>query len=343
MLSVSHGVGRGQTETGWAQATLLLLEMGVDVNLVTWPGNDNALMMAVQRRFFPTSLHSTCMEKLVAQTADLNVRNSQGDTALLLAVKKQNLAAVQVLLEHPDVDVHVNVRGKNALDICQSACSGVLIGYSRGNDPQAEIAKLLMEKGLTLQHGVEPYSRYYGRSKLLHEQLAWAITEQEATAEKPGNYLQEIKALFGRLPLDTTFDELSDKRQTGVIQAAYTLCEIESFERSKLNRQATTSDDSQAISDEQSASSNESSRCTSLFFKPLPANSTSFGQLSLPLACELMCGLINRHGIPRPSPETAQRLVGGYWDNVREMNPLELTISKHPWIEESDESATMPQ
>lgn len=109
--------------------TKTLIESGAPLDAQTTVSKNTPLLLALHIR------NTAASELLIAAGANLDIQNSDGDTALMCAVRKGLLTTVQQLLDagaNPDIQ---NNSGQTA----------VLLSVSLGNSP--DITKLLLEKG----------------------------------------------------------------------------------------------------------------------------------------------------------------------------------------------------
>jgi ankyrin repeat protein len=98
------------TKSGKPDVVRLLLDHGADVHMCTGIGCWSALHLAVKGE------NPEIVQMILEQNAEVEVRDSQGETPLLAASFNGNTAVVQLLLDH-GADPHVrDVDGKTALD-----------------------------------------------------------------------------------------------------------------------------------------------------------------------------------------------------------------------------------
>ena len=100
---------------GNARTVNLLLEKGIDVNITDdYDYNNNtALSTAVINAKYDV------VELLLEKGADINKENNNGDTPLIHAIKFEDYDMVQLLLEHPDIDIELNVKKNKELQLAE--------------------------------------------------------------------------------------------------------------------------------------------------------------------------------------------------------------------------------
>ena len=113
------------TYRGFANIFALLQKSKADL-LTTTKEDNNLLMLAI------LSNHNDFIPTILAAGVDINAKNSAGDTALILAAFRGNMAAVKILI---DANADLHIRNKNQLNAYESA--------KRANHP--EVANYIRE------------------------------------------------------------------------------------------------------------------------------------------------------------------------------------------------------
>ena len=100
---------------GNARTVNLLLEKGIDVNITDdYDYNNNtALSTAVINAKYDV------VELLLEKGADINKENNNGDTPLIHAIKFEDYDMVQLLLEHPDINIELDVDTNKELRLAE--------------------------------------------------------------------------------------------------------------------------------------------------------------------------------------------------------------------------------
>ena len=87
---------------GNARTVNVLLEKGIDVNITddyNFNNNNTALSIAVINAKYDV------VELLIEKGADINKENNKGDTPLIHAIRSEDYKMVQLLLEHPYINI----------------------------------------------------------------------------------------------------------------------------------------------------------------------------------------------------------------------------------------------
>jgi len=87
---------------GNARTVNVLLEKGIDVNITddyNFNNNNTALSIAVINAKYDV------VELLIEKGADINKENNKGDTPLIHAIRSEDYNMVQLLLEHPYINI----------------------------------------------------------------------------------------------------------------------------------------------------------------------------------------------------------------------------------------------
>ena len=100
---------------GNARMVNLLLEKGIDVNITDdYDYNNNtALSTAVINAKYDV------VELLIEKGADINKENNKGDTPLIHAIRFEDYDMVQLLLEHPDINIELDVDTNKELRLAE--------------------------------------------------------------------------------------------------------------------------------------------------------------------------------------------------------------------------------
>ena len=100
---------------GNARTVNLLLEKGIDVNITDdYDYNNNtALSTAVINAKYDV------VELLLEKGADINKENNNGDTPLIHAIKFEDYDMVQLLLEHPDINIELDLDTNKELRLAE--------------------------------------------------------------------------------------------------------------------------------------------------------------------------------------------------------------------------------
>ena len=102
---------------GNARTVNLLLEKGIDVNITDdYDYNNNtALSTAVINAKYDV------VELLLEKGADINKENNKGDTPLIHAIRFEDYDMVQLLLEHPYINIELDVDTNKELRLARLA------------------------------------------------------------------------------------------------------------------------------------------------------------------------------------------------------------------------------
>jgi ankyrin repeat protein len=88
-------------EIGYIDAIKILIRLGVDINKKTIKDRNTPLICAIKEN------KTNCVAHLLEHGASVNDQDCFGDTAILIAVKNQNITAIQSLLEYKaDVKIY---------------------------------------------------------------------------------------------------------------------------------------------------------------------------------------------------------------------------------------------
>jgi ankyrin repeat protein len=99
---------------GNARMVNLLLEKGIDVNITDeFDYNNTALSTAVINAKYDV------VELLLEKGADINKENNNGDTPLIHAIRFEDYDMVQLLLEHPDINIELDVDTNKELRLAE--------------------------------------------------------------------------------------------------------------------------------------------------------------------------------------------------------------------------------
>ena len=129
----SSGEGAIHIVTKRSDSTYLsfLLARGADINLKDGEGN-TALMLAVTGNF------AAGVDLLVGRKANINLANGQGETPLIRAVQMRNLEIVRVLLAaNADPDQTDNVAGMSARDYAAADTRSPALAKMMAEAPKA--------------------------------------------------------------------------------------------------------------------------------------------------------------------------------------------------------------
>ena len=100
---------------GNARTVNVLLEKGIDVNITDDYNfnNNTALSIAVINAKYDV------VELLLEKGADINKENNDGDTPLIHAIKFEDYDMVQLLLEHPDINIELDLDTNKELRLAE--------------------------------------------------------------------------------------------------------------------------------------------------------------------------------------------------------------------------------
>ncbi|MDC1151382.1 ankyrin repeat domain-containing protein [Pelagibacteraceae bacterium] len=99
---------------GNARMVNLLLEKGIDVNITDeFDYNNTALSTAVMNAKYDV------VELLLEKGADINKENNNGDTPLMHAIRFEDYDMVEFLLEHPDINIELDVDTNKELRLAE--------------------------------------------------------------------------------------------------------------------------------------------------------------------------------------------------------------------------------
>ena len=99
---------------GNARMVNLLLEKGIDVNITDeYDYNNTALSTAVINAKYDV------VELLIEKGADINKENNKGDTPLIHAIRFEDYDMVQLLLEHPDINIELDLATNKELSLAE--------------------------------------------------------------------------------------------------------------------------------------------------------------------------------------------------------------------------------
>ena len=104
------------SESGNARMVNLLLEKGIDVNITDdYDYNNNtALSTAVINAKYDV------VELLLEKGADINKENTAGDTPLIHAINFEDYDMVELLLEHPDINIELDLATNKELRLAEN-------------------------------------------------------------------------------------------------------------------------------------------------------------------------------------------------------------------------------
>ena len=99
---------------GNARMVNLLLEKGIDVNITDdYDYTNTALSTAVINAKYDV------VELLIEKGADINKENNNGDTPLIHAIRFEDYDMVQLLLEHPDINIELDLATNKELRLAE--------------------------------------------------------------------------------------------------------------------------------------------------------------------------------------------------------------------------------
>lgn len=187
------------SEAGHVDCVDLLLEKGADTSILSRDAKElSALMIAARRN------HTQVINSLINHGCDVNLKNSNGDTALDIAIKRERLEATKILLRamggvtYPVESVALHFALAGSLTQIRTLMNVVTLTYTHmrleSTNPNAWLSMILQEGGHLLRWWV-----LYGLLHVALEDCDHALLKELLTYKFNPNVLLRS----GKTPLGT--------------------------------------------------------------------------------------------------------------------------------------------